>query len=111
MTNRRGTIKEIAEDLHISIGLCHSIFNSILDMRRVAPKFVPKLLSFDQKQHRINIAKEMLDSVHDDLNNGYDVETKAQSSQWKLPHEPKPKKARKVRSNVKLLRLQGRDAL
>ncbi|UYV80564.1 hypothetical protein LAZ67_19000694 [Cordylochernes scorpioides] len=34
---------------------------------------------------------------------GYDVETKAQSSQWKLPHEPRPKKARQVRSNVKAL--------
>ncbi|UYV81600.1 hypothetical protein LAZ67_20001670 [Cordylochernes scorpioides] len=34
---------------------------------------------------------------------GYDVETKAQSSQWKLPHEPRPKKARQVRSNVKVL--------
>ncbi|UYV65278.1 hypothetical protein LAZ67_3003783 [Cordylochernes scorpioides] len=33
----------------------------------------------------------------------YDVETKAQSSQWKLPHEPRPKKARQVRSNVKVL--------
>ncbi|UYV69921.1 hypothetical protein LAZ67_7001208 [Cordylochernes scorpioides] len=34
---------------------------------------------------------------------GYDVETKAQSSQWKLPHEPRPKKVRQVRSNVKVL--------
>ncbi|UYV61909.1 hypothetical protein LAZ67_1007037 [Cordylochernes scorpioides] len=34
---------------------------------------------------------------------GYDVETKAQSSQWKLPHEPRPKKARQIRSNVKVL--------
>ncbi|UYV70868.1 hypothetical protein LAZ67_8000923 [Cordylochernes scorpioides] len=34
---------------------------------------------------------------------GHDVETKAQSSQWKLPHEPRPKKALQVRSNVKVL--------
>jgi len=34
---------------------------------------------------------------------GYDIETKAQSSQWKLPEEPRPKKARQVRSNVKVL--------
>ncbi|UYV77838.1 hypothetical protein LAZ67_15002542 [Cordylochernes scorpioides] len=85
-------------------------------MRRVAAKFVPKLLNCDQKQHRMNIANEMLDSVRDDPNllqrvitgdeawvYGYDVETKAQSSQWKLPHEPRPKKARQVRSNVKVL--------
>ena len=34
---------------------------------------------------------------------GYDIETKAQSSQWKRPEEPRPKKARQVRSNVRVL--------
>ncbi|UYV72636.1 hypothetical protein LAZ67_10000122 [Cordylochernes scorpioides] len=116
LANRRITVIEAAEDLNISIGSCHSIFINDLGMRRVAAKFVPKLLNCDQKQHRMNIANEMLDSVRDDPNllqrvitggeawvYGYDVETKAQSSQWKLPHEPRPKKARQVRSNVKVL--------
>ncbi|UYV67212.1 POLR2B [Cordylochernes scorpioides] len=116
LANRRITVKEVAEDLNISIGSCHSIFINDVSMRRVAAKFVQKLLNCDQKQHRMNIANEMLDSVRDDPNllqrvitgdeawvYGYDVETKAQSSQWKLPHEPRPKKARQVRSNVKVL--------
>ncbi|UYV76739.1 hypothetical protein LAZ67_14001920 [Cordylochernes scorpioides] len=116
LANRRITVREVAEDLNISIGSFHSIFINDLGMRRVAAKFVPKLLNCDQKQHRMNIANEMLDSVRDDpilLQRvitgdeawvyGYDVETKAQSSQWKLPHEPRPKKARQVRSNVKVL--------
>ena len=34
---------------------------------------------------------------------GYDVEIKALCSQWNLSDEPKPKKAREVRSNVKVL--------
>ncbi|UYV60623.1 hypothetical protein LAZ67_1001697 [Cordylochernes scorpioides] len=116
LANRRITVREVAEDLNISIGSCHSIFINDLGMRRVAGKFVPKLLNCDQKQHRMNIANEMLDSVRNDPNllqrvitgdkawvYGYDVETKAQSSQWKLPHEPRPKKARQVRLNVKVL--------
>ncbi|UYV84101.1 hypothetical protein LAZ67_X001176 [Cordylochernes scorpioides] len=116
LANRRITVREVAEDLNISIGSCHSIFINDLGMRRVAAKFVPKLLNCDQKQHRMNIANEMLDSVRDDPNllqrvltgdeawvYGYDGETKAQSSQWMLPHEPRPKKARQVRSNVKVL--------
>ncbi|UYV63271.1 hypothetical protein LAZ67_2003604 [Cordylochernes scorpioides] len=116
LANRRITVREVAEDLNISIGSCHSIFINDLGMRRVPAKFVPKLLNCDQKQHRMNIANEMLDSVRDDPNffqrvitgdeawvYGYDVETKAQSSQWKLPHKPRPKKARQVRSNVKVL--------
>ncbi|GFV81724.1 histone-lysine n-methyltransferase setmar-like protein [Trichonephila clavipes] len=32
---------------------------------------------------------------------GYDPETKQQSSQWKFPSEPRPKKARQSRSNIK----------
>ncbi|UYV73733.1 hypothetical protein LAZ67_11000634 [Cordylochernes scorpioides] len=116
LANRRITVREVAEDLNILIGSCHSIFINDLGMRRVAAKFVPKLLNCDQKQHRMNIANEMLDSVRDDPNllqrvitgneawvYGYDVGTKAQSSQWKLPHKPRPKKARQVRSNVKFL--------
>ncbi|UYV80686.1 hypothetical protein LAZ67_19001393, partial [Cordylochernes scorpioides] len=116
LANRRITVREVAEDLNISIGSCHSIFINDLGMRRVAAKFVPKLLNCDQKQHRMNIANEMLDSVRDDPNSlqsvitgdeawvyGYDVNTKVQSSHWKLPHEPRPKKARQVRSNVKVL--------
>ncbi|KAG8259209.1 hypothetical protein J6590_108756 [Homalodisca vitripennis] len=108
LDNRRITVREIAEYLGISIGLCHSILIDNLGMRRVAAKFVPKLLNFDQKQHRMNIANEMLESVRNDPNllqrvitgdeswvYGYDVEIKAQSSQWKLPHEPRPKKAPK----------------
>ncbi|UYV64520.1 K02A2.6-like [Cordylochernes scorpioides] len=75
-----------------------------------------KIAQLRPKKHRINIANEMLDSVRDDPNllqrvitsdeawiYGYDVETKAQSSQWKLPHEPRPIKVRQVRSNVKVL--------
>ena len=89
LANRRITVREVAEDLNISIGSCHSIFTNDLGMRRVAAKFVPKLLNFDQKQHRINIAKELLDSIRDDPNvlqrvitgdeswvYGYDVESK-----------------------------------
>ncbi|CAF4935511.1 unnamed protein product [Pieris macdunnoughi] len=64
----------------------------------------------------VNIAQKLLDSVRDDPNLlqrvitgneswifGYDVETKAQSSQWKLPHEPRLKKARQFRSSVKVM--------
>lgn len=116
LENRRITIREVAEDVGISIGSCHAIFSNVLGMKRVAAKFVPKLLNFEQKQRRISIAQECLNVVNDDPGllkrvitgdetwvYGYDVETKAQSSQWKRPDEPRPKKARQVRSNVKVL--------
>jgi hypothetical protein len=34
---------------------------------------------------------------------GYDVEAKAQSSQWVSKTSPRPKKARQVRSNLKTM--------
>ena len=52
LVNRRITVREVAEDLNISIGSWHSIFINDLGMTRVAVKFVPKLLNFDQNQHR-----------------------------------------------------------
>ena len=61
--NRRITIKEVAEDLSISIGSFHSIFTNDLGITRVASKLVPKLLNFDQKHWT-------LDSVRDDPNLG-----------------------------------------
>ena len=116
MENRRITIRGVAEDFGISVGSCHAIFSDILGLKRVAAKFVPKLLNFDQKTRRMTIAQEMLNDVNDhpDLLKkvitgeesciyGYDVETKAQSSQWKHTESPRQKKARQVQSNVKVL--------
>ena len=58
----------------------------------------------------MDIAQEMLTTFNDGpdfLKNvvtgdeswvyGYDIETKAQSAQWKWPEEPRPEKARQVR--------------
>lgn len=116
LENRRITIREVAEDVGISLGSCHEIFSNVLGMRRVSAKFVLKLLNFDQKNRRMSIAQELLNDVNDDPDllkrvitgdeswvYGYDIETKVQSSQWKSPDEPRPKKARQVRSNVKVL--------
>ena len=66
MENRRITIREVAEDVGISIGLCHAIFSDILGLKRVAAKFVAKLLNFDQKTRRMTIAQEILNDVNDD---------------------------------------------
>ena len=66
MDNRRITIREVADEVGISFGSCQAIFTDVLGMKRVAAKFVPKLLNFDQKQHRMNIAQELLNEVNDD---------------------------------------------
>jgi len=116
MQDRHITVQEMADKIGISIGSVHTILTADLGLRRVSMKFVPKLLTMEQKQLRLEITQDMLDCVESDssfLNTvitgdeswvyGYNPETKAQSSQWKHPSSPRPKKARQVRSNVKVL--------
>lgn len=118
LANRRITIREeeIVEEIGIFYGTCEAIFADVLNMKRVTAKFVLKLLNFQQKQHRVTIAEQMLVDVADNPDlfkrvitgdetwiYGYDVQMKAQSSQWKFSEESRPKKARQVRLNMKIL--------
>jgi histone-lysine N-methyltransferase SETMAR len=83
-------------------------------MRRISARFVPRLLSDDQKALHVSVCRELKQQARDDPNfisnittgdetwvYGYDPETKQQLSQWKSPNSPQPKKVRQVRSNVK----------
>jgi hypothetical protein len=47
-SNRRLTVREIAEECNISVGSCHAILTEKLEMHRVAAKFVSRLLTEDQ---------------------------------------------------------------
>ena len=60
MNDRLITIREAADDVGILIDSCHEIFSNVLGMKRVAAKFVPKLLNFEQKQQRMEVAQESL---------------------------------------------------
>ena len=60
MNDRRIIIREVADDVGISIGSCYEIFLHVLCMKRVAAKFVPKLLNSEQKQRRMEVAQESL---------------------------------------------------
>ena len=112
---RRITIREIADDIGISFGSWQAIFTDILSMKRTAAKIVPKLQNFEQNQSRMDIAQVILTMFNDDADllkkvitgdeswvYGYDIQTKAQSSQWKRPEDPRPKKSSRVRSYVEL---------
>ena len=85
-------------------------------MKRVAAKFVPRLLTQDQNNTRLTLCQDLKNEIESDPNflskvimgdeswcYGYDPETKQASSQWKTPTSLRPKKARQVRSNVKMM--------
>ena len=50
--NRRLTVREIADDCGISVGSCDAILTDDLHMKRVCAKFVPRLLTDDQREQR-----------------------------------------------------------
>ena len=94
-----------------------------LNMKRVSSKFVPWLLTEDQKNNRLNVCYDLREQAGNDTQilskvvtgdetwcYGYDPETKLASSQWKTPNSPKPKKAQQVRSTVKIMLISFFDA-
>jgi len=68
MQDRRITVRELADELGVSIGSVHTILTVDLGLRRVSAKFVPKLLTMEQKQLRLEIAQDMLDCIESDSN-------------------------------------------
>uniref|UniRef100_A0A8C4WUG0 Mos1 transposase HTH domain-containing protein n=1 Tax=Eptatretus burgeri TaxID=7764 RepID=A0A8C4WUG0_EPTBU len=115
-TDRRLTVRMIAEELSINKDTVWSIITENLEMRKVCAKMVPKLLSEYQKQQRVTACKDIIERLEDDPDllgrviTGdeswifeYDPETKRQTRQWKSPLSPKPKKARMSKSKVKVM--------
>ncbi|GFX72634.1 protein GVQW3 [Trichonephila clavipes] len=47
------TVREIAQECHISVGLCDEILRKDLNMRRVSANIVPRLLTEDQQIQRL----------------------------------------------------------
>lgn len=115
--DRRMTIRELAACLDISIGSAFSIMHDDLAMRRVSSRWVPRLLTPEQMQHRVSVCQDLLSRFGGEANEEmnriitvdeswmyhYDPELKQQSSQWKTAHSPPPKKAKMSRSAGKVM--------
>jgi len=64
--DRRRTIKDISAIPNVSYGAVQTILTCGLNMRRVAAKFVPTLLTPEQKEHRVAICQELRQLALDD---------------------------------------------
>ena len=74
-SDRRLTIRMIADNLDLNRELVRNILLHDLGMRKVCAKLVPKILSEDQKQRRVDFCKDMLEKIRDDPNILYQVIT------------------------------------
>jgi transposase len=57
--DHRWTIHEVTNTVGISYGICQEILTENLNMRHIAAKFVPWLLTNDQKQWQVNLCPEL----------------------------------------------------
>ena len=66
--DRRLTIREVAEEVRIAFGSCQKIQTEDLRMRHVTAKFLPHLLTAEQKDDRVSICTDLRDRAQNDPN-------------------------------------------
>src|ERR1700712_1634247 len=115
--DRRVKVREIAEAVGISTERVHNILHQHLEMKKLSARWVPRLLTVDQKRNRVTTSKDCLDmfkrnpkeflrrfvTVDETWIHHYTPETKEQSKQWTSPGERAPKKAKTVISAGKVM--------
>jgi hypothetical protein len=58
--NRLLTVRDVADEVGINIGSCHQILTEKLQIHRVSTNFMPRLLTDNQKENRVDISQELL---------------------------------------------------
>ena len=64
----RQTIHDVCEIAGLSYGTVQRILVDNLNMGRISARFVPRLLSDDQKAHRVSVCRELKQQARDDPN-------------------------------------------
>ncbi len=109
--DRRGSVRDLANEIGIKKSSLHKILTKDLHFNKVSAKFVPRILTQEQKDFRVSMCQINLDRLKNDRYllekiicsdkssiPIFDPETKQSSCQWKLPGEPRPTKALRGRA-------------
>ena len=117
LVNRRLKMREITETVDISKHCVGHILHEILGMRKLSARWVPRLLTPNNKRNRETTSEQCLTmfkrnpkkflhrfvTVDETWINWYTPETKEQPIQWISPGERAPKKAKTVLSAGKVM--------
>ena len=117
MTDRRVTVRYVAECLKLSYGTTYHIITDILAYNKVCARWVPRMLTLENKQVRLTTSRDNLHQYNADpakflrkyvtmdetWAHHFDPETKLQSKQWKHTTSPPPVKFRKIASAGKVM--------
>jgi histone-lysine N-methyltransferase SETMAR len=117
LDDRRMKVREIAETIGISKERVGYILHEELDMKKLCARWLPRLLTADQKHSRMKISEQCLErfnknktdtirrfiTMYETLIHHYTPESKQQSKQWTEAGCSAPKKTRSVPSAGKVM--------
>ncbi len=118
LQDRRATLDDISEATALSRSSVHCIIKKDLTLSKLSPKFVPRLLSDEQKDFRRRMCELNIQSLKEDNNflsrivtgdetwvSTFEIELKKDSKEWhkKGAHAECPMKALRNRSTRKVM--------
>ena len=117
LADRRNTISKIAETLRLSEATTFRIVTEELGYKKVCARWVPRMLTHENKRNRTNISRRNLELYNENPENfcdryvtmdetwahHYNPESKQQSMQWKHVGSPRVVKFREVTAVGKVL--------
>ena len=65
--DQRATVRQVAAEVNLSTGSVHNILCKDLDLKKKAPKFVPRILTAEQKALRVQVSRRNLKVSEDPL--------------------------------------------
>ena len=98
------SVREISSDLDVSIGTVHKVLHEELGLRKISARWVPHILTAEQKRRRFNCAKQLLDMFEpngpkriSDIVTGdetwiylYGIPNKRSNMMWLTKDDPRP---------------------
>ena len=117
LENRRVHVRDMTDELGISVGSVESIIHERLGFRKISARWVPKLLNFDQKFTHEEICERLLEryrtegegllarifTTDETWVHYYTPECKRASMEWRKKEEPPPIKAKVIPSAGKVM--------
>lgn len=117
LDNRRITIREISEEVGISVGSVEDIVHKNLQFSKVSARWVPRILTTEQREKRVDVCQQLLQRYEEEGETFLESiltcdetwvhystpESKRASMQWKRKGSPPPLKAKTTPSAGKVM--------
>lgn len=114
--DRRATVRQLGTACDVGKSTAHQIMKKELHLSKLAPKFVPRILTPHQRETRVKLCRDNVKMLEDDPGIlarlivtdeswvfTYDPHTKFADMEWTAPGQPCPRKVLRGRSQRKTM--------